>query len=333
MGALLPSVVANVWDYGAVGDDVTDSTDAFHAAIATGKPVVVPQGFYRVNLTVDRNAVNMRGAGRRQTVLRSASGVENRTIVTWGNGSYRSAEHGQLSDLTIDGETTDLSTTGLKLSGATFFNLSDVEIMHCTRYGLWVQDPSYWSTFTGLLVDGIGGGGSWDEGIGIYLDNQSNALSFRGTHVRGCVYPGLWIRNSVHVYFEGSVQTSGWNVSWPYGVVVRGASTDVDLSLYAEANTNGQWNSADVRVVEEPGAVPSVRIRGTFNGSGQVSHAVRAQQGWTVIDDGCSFQNYTDSLFYVYDTCESFKLGEINPGWGSYDVPVFSAQSDMSKVV
>jgi hypothetical protein len=42
----------NVKDFGAVGDGVTDDTAAFNAAIATGDPVYIPTGNYRLNGSV-----------------------------------------------------------------------------------------------------------------------------------------------------------------------------------------------------------------------------------------------------------------------------------------
>lgn len=47
--------VVNVKDFGAVGDGVTDDTDAFEKAGATGKRVFVPQGAYHVTKTIEGN--------------------------------------------------------------------------------------------------------------------------------------------------------------------------------------------------------------------------------------------------------------------------------------
>ena len=41
--------LANVKDYGAVGDGITDDTNAFNLAINTGYPVLIPQGVYKVS--------------------------------------------------------------------------------------------------------------------------------------------------------------------------------------------------------------------------------------------------------------------------------------------
>lgn len=56
----LPSpsgAMANVKDYGALGDGSTDDTAAFNAAIATGLTVYVPPGTYKVNATINNRTV------------------------------------------------------------------------------------------------------------------------------------------------------------------------------------------------------------------------------------------------------------------------------------
>ena len=66
-------VVANVVDFGAVGDGVTDDSEAFLRAIAAVErgAILVPAGRYRLTtvLRLERSGVVLRGAGRDRTVL------------------------------------------------------------------------------------------------------------------------------------------------------------------------------------------------------------------------------------------------------------------------
>jgi hypothetical protein len=64
--------VANVRNYGAVGNGSTDDTAAIQAAIATGKPVYIPAGNYRITSQINCNTHGqaIRGAGRQATFIR-----------------------------------------------------------------------------------------------------------------------------------------------------------------------------------------------------------------------------------------------------------------------
>jgi hypothetical protein len=67
--------VVSVKDFGAVGDNTADDTDAFEAAIATGKGIYIPAGTYRLTRTLDTRSLGLGngkaiiGAGRSASVL------------------------------------------------------------------------------------------------------------------------------------------------------------------------------------------------------------------------------------------------------------------------
>ena len=69
--SFIQSDVANVRDYGAQGDGVTDDTVAIQAAVNTGMPVVLPAGNYLISgeIGVDTCGQNIRGAGRLATII------------------------------------------------------------------------------------------------------------------------------------------------------------------------------------------------------------------------------------------------------------------------
>lgn len=337
----------NVLDYGAVGDGSTNDTAAVQAAIdaaeaAGGGVVFFPAGTYRCNPVVGANDVILRGSGRNATYIVSQSTSAARKIVTIGeaNAGGTNAEHCAVEHLTIDGELGNYGTYGLYLDGATHLNVYDVRIVGCTAYGIFLRASAanYWSHFEAVLIEAIGSGGTGLEGVGIYCDAQSNAVTFSATHIIGCTYPGLWINNSNHLKFEGSIQVTGANVNWPYGIVVRGNCTDIDLDLYTEDNGPSVFNanSADIRITTLAGSdYPVVRAKGFFNGSDGCAFAVHAENARTVvIEDGSSFVNFSTALFKVGTIVESFVLGEVDFGWDSVRVPIFdSASTGLDQVV
>lgn len=77
--AMINGEVANVLDYGAIGDGVTDDSAAFNAALAANKTVFVPTGTYNLasRITVGQQAYQtLFGENKTATVLRSNSGTE-----------------------------------------------------------------------------------------------------------------------------------------------------------------------------------------------------------------------------------------------------------------
>ena len=68
-----PAVVANVKDFGAVGDGVADDTDAFIKAIAkvNAGAILIPAGRYKITrvIQIKKNNIVLRGAGQGRTTL------------------------------------------------------------------------------------------------------------------------------------------------------------------------------------------------------------------------------------------------------------------------
>jgi hypothetical protein len=64
--------VANVRDYGALGDGAADDSTAIQAAVATGMPVFMPAGNYRITSQINCSTRGqaIRGAGRQATFIR-----------------------------------------------------------------------------------------------------------------------------------------------------------------------------------------------------------------------------------------------------------------------
>jgi hypothetical protein len=94
----------NVRDFGAIGDDVTDDSVAFLAAIATGKDVHIPAGTYFIGNVSLKPVGNQRifGAGMDKTIIRFASAAANPLFFRRFDDPYIAKV--EFSDFTIKGD-------------------------------------------------------------------------------------------------------------------------------------------------------------------------------------------------------------------------------------
>lgn len=120
-----PAVVANIDDFSAVGDGVTDDTAAFQAALdaTTGGAIRVPAGTYRITdvLELSHGDVVLRGDGSDRTVLQIDESLTDvrgaRPQWSWEGGFVWIAGPGGASKLT------DVSAPALR--GDTTLTVSD----------------------------------------------------------------------------------------------------------------------------------------------------------------------------------------------------------------
>lgn len=138
------SKIANVLNYGAVGDSITDDTAAFQAAIDAlsfwGGEVYVPSGIYRITGTINlRNGMTISGAGPYGTRLRK-EGTGNLFQGT-------DLESTQIRDLGMEGVGTG-SAIDLRLVNADSNN--GVELRN-----LWIWNFAYGMYLDGIIVSAI----------------------------------------------------------------------------------------------------------------------------------------------------------------------------------
>lgn len=116
----------SVKDYGAVGDDSTDDTAAFTAAMATGKNVYVPVGTYRVTTTISVSAgQKLVGSGQYKTNIRySGTG----SAIYLGHATSTLQYNCELRDLSVFCTNRASTVNGVELQNCVYFVLENLSI-------------------------------------------------------------------------------------------------------------------------------------------------------------------------------------------------------------
>lgn len=125
----------NILDYGAVGDGVTDNSDAIQAAIddaeATGRSVYIPSGTYGIGTTIyacQTKAIRIYGDGIRVSVLKKLADVTGLVIPKTG------IDNGIVEDFKIEGRGNSDPSTNVIENTAGFISYRKVE-----RANLFIQ--------------------------------------------------------------------------------------------------------------------------------------------------------------------------------------------------
>lgn len=187
-------IVVNVKDFGAVGDSVTDDTDAFQDAINAGDNIFVPKGVYTVDSLVLDGNTEFIGVGNGSKICLKAGGTVLLSLVG-GVGAY--PYEVSLSDIKINNlwlSGLDITETeggtpvlgdrvGINVDNAkdiyidnckiTGFNLAgvitqkteatptysfNIHVSNCkiesNYYGIWVKEESEYGFYENNLIQG-----------------------------------------------------------------------------------------------------------------------------------------------------------------------------------
>jgi hypothetical protein len=209
----LTSVAVNVLDKGAVGDGVTNSTRAFLAALATGRPVYVPGKKSAVYLVDEISAgftSNSVMFGNATIKLRAAgpAAIIAKTAIT----GFR------LDGLTFDANNNAM--TVIRLIDCTDFDLGTTTYLGGTYAGLDLQECVDFRATT-LTADNNGSPGG-QVGSGIYLREKTGGTGckrFDISSVRGSL-------NGLGPGLDGdTVHTSGSACTGSIGSIIARDST------------------------------------------------------------------------------------------------------------
>lgn len=125
----------NVKDFGAVGDNVTDDTEAFQDALdaaaglddGEGHTVYIPAGIYKITDTLVMGKYTvMQGEGKRTSVLHfnnAGDGVQSTAPINTSTSVWRS-----LRDLRLDNSNAGCTGAGFVDVCGTYVNLIDIDI-------------------------------------------------------------------------------------------------------------------------------------------------------------------------------------------------------------
>ncbi|WP_426152976.1 M10 family metallopeptidase C-terminal domain-containing protein [Pseudomonas sp. DC3000-4b1] len=192
----MTTIYYNVRDYGAVGDGVTDDTQAIQATIDAARAAIdsadeildaevyLPEGTYIVSGNPDvsassclrlYNRVTLGGDGADETRIKLADGWDK--AVTGIVRTAGETQHVGAHDLTLDGNSANTSgrvdgfTTGgenLLDNPDTNVTLSGVALVNCSGNGLNAQENTYGLSVTDCVASGNGLDGFYAHLVGAF---------------------------------------------------------------------------------------------------------------------------------------------------------------------
>lgn len=327
------SGIANVVDFGAKGDGVTDDTAAIQAAIdacnaAGGGIVTIPSGTYIVTETIVlKTGVYLRGQGIYSTLIYLADGSdcdiiksENYDILVGTNAYYPNNTNVPhffgLGDLRIDGNKSNQTTgDGVKFYGNAIFMQGTTLIENCYNDNL-VTEGANAGAFTGVdgwkgqeegffenVISRFAGRYGWyfrgpkDSHIGTYLGVLSDDGDY-GFYLEYSANTGAIIDlfGVIHVY---SPSTNTTNRKGIYAAgALRGNKLIGDAcSVVLDTATNAQYAINSVRI-------PNIGKDTNFDGLTVTAPNVQIDKisGYSNADsNGNWLINWTGSYGYIGD--------------------------------
>jgi hypothetical protein len=138
----------NVKDFGAVGDGVTDDTNAFTLALAAASCVHVPAGSYKITSTIQvPTRKTLQGVGYASRLV--ASSVVG-PVIGIGNGGASAPTRVTVSGFNITGT----ATSGLQVNLADGLRVEDISLEGLTATRGFVFKRTWSSSFRDLMTNG-----------------------------------------------------------------------------------------------------------------------------------------------------------------------------------
>lgn len=283
----------NVKDFGAAGDNVTNDTTAFNNALATGKAVYVPQGNYRVNITLAVGNRSIFGDGMNQTYLRPHTAA-NPVIKIDGDALGNILQNTLISDLTILGDTRQ--GDGIQIyntadtRGCDQIILYNVTVMQCLR-GIACLGRSIWNMFENVFCDF-----NYD---GIFIQTNQACNLWTLVNVRTA-------RNQRHGFYANKTDLSlggflqftflGFNTEY------NGQDTSIPLVAGLYTNAAEGWNFQNVGLEDNGADLPGVTSYGMYF-TGNLGRGVIIDGVWGVNSkyiiafDGTKKSGYINNVY------------------------------------
>lgn len=356
--SMITGAPANVLDYGAVPDGVTDCTAAFQAAIAANTSVYIPEGNYVISQTLKltRQGSTLLGAGHGAYPYASAP-VYGGTWIIWKGST------GNVLELNSRRRDTPSSATVLTGAYVANFSIALGAGSSCDNV-LWIENGVFHSTVEMLYLQSFYGGlptnsmicledaGTNDYPLGVCLrditvrnnDPASTTAIPCGLQIRGCL-ESVFERIAIYDCDDGfQIGTGTPNQGTIQNCNFTGLIAEIGdryncnpagsgISIYAGSNLNfygckfvsavyatgAPWNThASLRIKPNTLDVPT---QANFNGC--------IFWGYQVADYAIQVTQTDNVQNFVFDNCVflAFQTGIVNTVWPTTPQLIFNNPS------
>jgi len=299
--SMINGAIANVLDYGAVGDGVTDDSTAFDLAIATGKRVYVPKGKYSINATIATRTI-IEGDGSTETILYPHDVTKGILTYTYSASTSPFAAywtyHSEIRNVGFSGKSPTYGGYGFTFGGVDpTTNPGNAEYANNVKfYGCYFTDLTVGVKFPfGNIGSEFYSCGFQYNTYGVYLLSNNSGSGDVMHAGNKYFYGGEFHKNTVAVYY--SDQVDGGGVAF-YGTIIENNLCalyyySTGSCLFTPFSFNDVW-------FEKNGAVdpaePSTIYIDTWSGS-TVTRALFNKRSFII--DGTGGQVYFNRGFFT----------------------------------
>ncbi len=184
---------ANVKEYGATGDGISDDTAAFIGASQTGRRVFIPSGTYSVSNILLSQVTDIVGSGINQTIIKARG---EQSVITLSDGYPFGS---RLKDFSVDGNGTSSYGIFVRTGGGIQSEFSNISIRNCLGnpgYGFATEVSVY-----SMLLDRIK---VTENNIGIYLPGGNQNTTIRDSFIYNNSGGQIHIVNPINIRVRGT---------------------------------------------------------------------------------------------------------------------------------
>jgi hypothetical protein len=272
--SMITGAPANVMDFGAVGDGVTDDTAAFVAARDTGKSIFVPKGTYKASFGLLNSQIIYGEGARNTSVLIPPAGA---SFVIALPSSVSSRQHCQIRDLSIQNPNNVASCVGISFAGTDVTSINDNHNVYNVyingfQIGIYATGRLILCTFENVEVDSCVTGMRIDGDPANYAVNLNTFIMCR------------WISSE-----QEGVRITGYNIANKFiSCNVEGNNTDLVAGVAGMYVEDAEGLFLDNPYFELNGSAVAVDTVNPLNNSiglyltGERCFNVRVTNGWMV---------------------------------------------------
>jgi hypothetical protein len=317
--SLIKGAPINVLDYGAVGDNTTDNTAAFTAALAAaaGGTLYIPRGSYRVTAGFTmpgRTEIVGDGPLASQIYYRTASTTTNQLFLLNNIDNVAFRNVGLICDIGAGSK----ETCAIRCNGVggpvTEVVLDRVDIQSFQRNGIDLTYNVYYFTATNCRVLSVSnsvanGGTGTTNAIAVNFGSTVNVVSFTGGRIssndvamESNTTEQKYVLNIKGVSFEGN-GLAGTPTEYDT-VSLKNWSAINFHNNYMEANLTGTTtDDAALKLVACRGVtIRSCLFACAFGGVAKSKNAIAIKTAtYGVSVEGCEFQDPITNYIYVAD--------------------------------